>query len=256
MAEAMAALAVYRRLLAARVRSEWQYRTTFVLLLTSSVLVATFDFAVITVIFGQVDRLAGWSVEEVALLFGLGGVGFGLADVFIGQVDYAASHIKAGTFDQFLLRPLGPLLQLSAAEFNFRRFGRVLQPAVVLAIALTLVEVDWTVATAMMVPLAVVSGTAIFGAVWVITASMAFWTVDTQEFANVFTYGGNHLIQYPIDLLGAWLRRVTVFVVPLAFVAYFPSGLAWLSPVVAATMVLLAGRVWTTAIRHYRSTGS
>ncbi|MEO6121150.1 MAG: ABC-2 family transporter protein [Acidimicrobiales bacterium] len=269
MADSLLQFTAYRRLLGARVRSEWQYRTSFALLLFAQSLTAALDFALIAVIFGRVDSLAGWSVAEVALLFGIGGIGFGLADVFVGQADGAAGHIKAGTFDQFLLRPMGPLLQLSAREFNLRRVGKVAQPALVLAIAVGRVDVDWTAARAALVPLALASGAAIFGSVWVITSSVAFWTVDTQEFANAFTFGGNHLVQYPIDVLGTWLRRFTIFVVPLAFVAYFPAAylldkpetfgpraLAWLSPVIAAVMVALARSVWTTAIRHYRSTGS
>lgn len=264
------ALQIYRRLLGARLRSEWQYRTSFALLLVTSFLVASLDFAVVAVLFGQVDALGGWSVVEVAVLYGLGGLGFGLADAFLGQVDYAAGHIKAGTFDQFLLRPLGPLLQLTAAEFNFRRLGRLVQPVAVLAVALPRAGIDWTPARVTLVPLAVGSGAAIFAAIFVITSSLAFWTVETQQFANAFTYGGNQLTRYPVDVLGSWLRRLATFVVPLAFAAYFPAayvlgrtdtyggppGLAWLSPVVALAMALLAGAVWRGAIRHYRSTGS
>jgi ABC-2 type transport system permease protein len=264
------ALRIYRRLLGARLRSEWQYRTSFALLLATSFLVASLDFAVVAVLFGQVDALAGWSVVEVAVLVGLGGLAFGIADVFVGQVDYAATHIKAGTFDQFLLRPLGPLLQLSAVEFNFRRCGRLLQPVIVLAIALPRAGIEWSPDRVALIPLSVVSGTAIFAATWVATSSVAFWTVDTQQFANAFTYGGNQLTRYPVDLLGGWLRRLATFVVPLAFVAYFPAAyilgrtdtyggppaLAWLAPVVGLASALLAGRIWRGAIRHYRSTGS
>ena len=99
---------------------------------------------------------------------------------------------------------------------------------------------------------------------------MAFWTVETQELANGFTYGGNTLTSYPIDVFGGVLRRVVVFVVPLASVAYLPTAellgkpmpyglphaVAWASPLVAAVLVLIARAVWLLAIRHYRSTGS
>jgi ABC-2 type transport system permease protein len=106
--------------------------------------------------------------------------------------------------------------------------------------------------------------------VWVLTSSVAFWTVETQEFGNAFTYGGNHLTQYPIDVLGPWLRRLVTFVVPLAFVAYFPaaylldkpdplgapSEAALLTPAVSLALALAARAVWSNAVRHYRSTGS
>ena len=263
-------LRVYRRLLGARVRSDWQYRTSFVLLLLAQVVIAGLDLAVIAVIFGRVDSLAGWSAIEVALLYGLGGVAFGLADLFVSQVELASRHVKAGTFDSFLLRPVGPLLQLSANEFALRRAGRLLQPAVALVVALAGAGVHWTPARAALVPLALASGTVVFGSLWVLTSSVAFWTVETQEFANAFTYGGNHLTQYPLEVLGGWLRRLATFVVPLAFVAYLPAayllgrteplGLpapaAFGSPVVALALAVTAGAVWRSAIRHYRSTGS
>jgi ABC-2 type transport system permease protein len=268
--EVVADLRVWRRLVGARIRADWQYRTSFFLFLASQTLIACMDLAVLAAIFGQVDSLAGWSGVEVALLFGLGGVAFGLADLLVSAVETASRHIKAGTFDLFLLRPLPALLHLSASEFALRRIGRSVQPAVVLAIALVLAPIDWTVEALVLIPVTLVSGTAIFGSVWVITSSISFWTVESQEVANAFTYGGSVVVHHPVDLLGAWLRRLVTFLVPLAFVAYFPaarllgrteplgwpSGVAWASPLVAAATVLVARAVWGLALRHHRSTGS
>ena len=71
---------------------------------------------------------------------------------------------------------------------------------------------------------------------------------------NAFTYGGSFLSQYPIGIFARWLRGLVVFVVPLAFVAYFPAlyvldkedtlglpeGFQYASPVVAVLAVLVA----------------
>lgn len=266
----MANLAVWRHLVGARMRADWQYRTSFFLFLLSQTVVATMDLAVVAVIFGQVDSLAGWSGVEVALLFGLSGVPFGLADMTISQVERASHHIKAGTFDLFLLRPLPTLLHLSASEFALRRVGRALQPAVVLAGSLVLAPIDWNLEKIALVFVTLLSGTLIFGSVWVVTSSISFWTVESQEIANAFTYGGSVATSYPIDLLGTWMRRIVTFLIPLAFVAYFPaarllgredplglpSAIAWATPLVALASVLVARAVWGLAVRHHRSTGS
>jgi ABC-2 type transport system permease protein len=266
----MASLAVWRRLVGARIRADWQYRTSFFLFLASQTVIACMDLAVVAAIFHQVDSLAGWSGMEVALLFGLSGVSFGLADLLISQVEEAAKHIKAGTFDLFLLRPLPPLLHLSASEFALRRIGRSVQPLAVLIGALVLAPIDWDVEAVLLVPVTLVSGTLIFGSVWVATSSISFWTVESQEVANAFTYGGSLATTYPIDILGRWLQRLLTFLVPLAFVAYFPAArmlgrddplglpnaIAWLTPVVAVASVLVARSVWRLAVRHHRSTGS
>lgn len=263
-------LGLYGRLVGARIRADWQYRTSFVLFLVGQALVATSDLAGLAVIFDAVGVLAGWRPAEVALLFGLSGVSFALADVFISPVERCSVHIKAGTFDGFLIRPAGALLQLLASEFALRRLGRLVLPVPVTVVALGLVDVAWTPAAVAMVAMALVCGAVIYGSLWIVTASIAFWAVESEELANIVIYGGDLVTQYPVDVFGPWLRRMVTFVVPLASVAYLPAawllgkrpalGLpaaaAWTAPLVALATGLLARAVWRTAIRHYRSTGS
>jgi ABC-2 type transport system permease protein len=269
-ADVVASLGAWRRLVGARARADWQYRTSFFLFLASQTLIACFDLAVIASLFTQVDSLAGWSGMEVALLFGLGGVSFGLADLLVSQVETCSRHLKAGTFDLFLLRPLPPLVHLSASEFALRRIGRIIQPLVVLIVALVAAPIVWRPETVVLVPVAIVAGAVVFGSIWVITSSISFWTVESQEVANAFTYGGGQVVQYPIDVFTAWLRRLVTFAIPLAFIAYLPAArlldrpdplgmpsiVAWVSPLVAGATALVARAVWTTAVRHHRSTGS
>ena len=263
------ALSIYRRLVGARIRADWQYRTSFVLLLCSQFAVTFLDFLAIAVLFTQVPSLAGWSFAEVAFLYATTAVSFMVCDVFVSEVGYVERHLRLGTFDQFLLRPLGPLLQLCAHEFALRRVGKLLQALVVLVLAVVAVPIEWTATRAAMTVVTLVAGTVIFSAISVTASCISFWFVGTEEIANSFTYGGNLASQYPLDVYGAWLRRVLV-IVPIAFVNYLPAtwilgkpdalGLpAWAvfaSPLVAVASSAVAALVWREAIRHHRSTGS
>ena len=270
MADAGELTFIYRRLVGARVRSDLQYRTSFWMFFAGQFLVTFGDFVAIAILFSQVDQLAGWSLAEVAFLYGLTGVSFALADLAISQVESVGERIKLGNFDLLLIRPLGSLFQLAADDFALRRLGKVLQAAVVLTIAITRLDVHWTAWRIALVPITIASATVIFGAVWVATASICFWTVDSRELANTLTYGGNFMTQYPLPIYGVWIRRVMAYVVPLAFVSYFPAvsilgkrdplhaptWLGGLAPLVAVLMALVASAIWRTGIRHYRSTGS
>ena len=93
--------------------------------------------------------------------------------------------------------------------------------------------------------------------------------MDAIEFVNAFTYGGSYLSAFPVTVFGRWLRSLVVFVVPLAFVAYFPAlhllgrddelglpdALRFASPAVAVLACLFAAALWRNAVRHYRSAG-
>jgi ABC-2 type transport system permease protein len=109
----------------------------------------------------------------------------------------------------------------------------------------------------------------IFCSVWVGTNAAAFWLVNVREATNAFTYGGNFLTQYPLDIFAAWFRRLFAFVIPIAFVNYFPSlfildkptgpwppALRFASPLVALATVAVTAIVWRAGVRRYTSTGS
>ncbi len=261
---------IYLRLVGARIRSDLQYRTSFALYLVGQSLSSFVDFIAIAVIFGNVTELAGWSLAEVAFLYGVSGLSFYVADVFVSQVQEVSAKVKDGSFDLYLMRPLGSLFQVVAQDFPLRRAGKIAQAAVVLAVAISRLEVDWGAGRAAMVVVMIVSGAVIFGSVWVAFASITFWAVDTGEVTSAFTYGGNFLTHYPLEIYAGWLRRSLAYVVPLAFVNYFPAlwvldrpellgappAVRFLSPAVAAVSAVVASAVWRLAVRHYRSTGS
>jgi ABC-2 type transport system permease protein len=132
------------------------------------------------------------------------------------------------------------------------------------------VEIVWTPSKVLVLLSALVSGTVIFGAIWVIGAAITFWTVQTSEVTNVFTYGGAEMVTRPISIYADWLRRFFTFVVPLAFVAYLPAlyildrpdplglppVLQLCAPLMAAAFFLLAYAAWSNGVSHYQSTGS
>jgi ABC-2 type transport system permease protein len=260
----------YRVLASARLRSDWQYRTGFLLRLIAQILVTALEFAGVWAVFTNVDALGGWSFAQVAFLYGCTTLSFGLADFTVGSVERLAVQVRDGSFDRLLTRPVNVLVNLTASDFQFRRLGRVIQGCVVLIAAIVIVEIDWTVGRVVMIPLMVVSGTAIAGATWVATASSAFWMVNTNEIANTFTYGGELVTSYPLNIFDTWIRVLLTYIVPLVFVGYLPAlyvldittplalpqWLAFASPLVAVAAAAVARAIWRRGLRRYQSTGS
>jgi ABC-2 type transport system permease protein len=228
------------------------------------------DFVAILVIFTHLPHLAGWSLGEIAFLYGTSYVTFRLADIAMTNMDRLPTLIRTGEFDQVLTRPLGSLGQVLTGDIDIRHVGGMAQGAVVFVFALTRVQIDWTPGRALVLVLMLVSAVGIYCAIWVATNSIAFWTIDAREVANSFTYGGQTLTQFPLHIYGTWIRRIMGYAIPLGFVNYFPSlylldkpdplempsVLRFMSPLIAVGACLLSGWVWRVAVRHYRSTGS
>jgi ABC-2 type transport system permease protein len=261
---------LYRLLVGARIRAQLEYRASFVTNVISTALVTVGDFLVILVLFTHLPQLEGWSLPEVAFLYAASGVGFALADMVIGHIEMTQDLIRTGQFDVVLLRPAGTLFQVVSSDFALRRIGKVLQAVVVGVFAVAALDIPWDAGRVLMTLAMVVSGAAIFTAVFVVGSCFTFWFVGSSEFANAFTYGGSQMTAYPLSVFGPWLRRLLGYAIPLAFVAYLPglyvldkedplglpTVLRFLSPLVAIGSLFTARAIWNVAVRHYRGTGS
>ncbi|RII19747.1 hypothetical protein DSC45_07025 [Streptomyces sp. YIM 130001] len=263
-------LRAYRMIAAMWIRSTMTYRASFAMTLFGNFATTALDFVAILLMFSHIDALGGFTLGEIAFLYGASGIAFGLADLVMGSMDRLGRRVRDGTLDTLLVRPAPVLVQVAADRFALRRLGRITQGVLVFGYALTVVDIDWTVTRALLVPVMLLSGAAIFSAVFTAGAAFQFLAQDSAEVQNAFTYGGTTLLQYPPSIFAQELVRGVTFVLPLAFVnwlpalyilgreapAGLPSWLAFLPPVVAVACCLLASVAWRAGLRSYRSTGS
>ncbi|MGK4909125.1 ABC transporter permease [Streptomyces albus] len=252
------------------IRSSWAYRASFWMMLAANFATTALDFVAIMLMFSQVDALGGFSLPEVAFLYGTACVAFGLADLILGTAERVGRRVRDGTMDVLLTRPVPVLSQVAADRFAPRRLGRILQGTLVLGWALTRLELDWTAGRVALLVSMLLCGGVIFGCLFVVGGAFQFWAQDAAEVQNAFTYGGTTVLQYPPTVFGKELVRGVTFVVPLAFVNWLPAlrmlgrddplGLpGWAdlaAPAVALVCCLVAGLVWRAGLRAYRSTGN
>ncbi len=261
----------YRLIVAMWIRSTMAYRASFAMTTFGNFVATALDYSAILLMFSQVERLGGYSLPEIALLYGLSTTAFGIADLVVGSMDRLGRRVRDGTLDTLLVRPAPVLAQVAADRFALRRLGRITQGLLVLGYAfLALDDVHWTFLKVLLMPVTVLSGGAIFCAVFVGGAAFQFVARDASEVQNAFTYGGSTLLQYPPGLFAQDLVRGVTFVLPLAFVNWLPAlyvlgrpypldlpeWVAFLPPLVAAGCCALAGLAWRAGLRSYRSTGS
>ena len=252
------------------VRVSWTYRTSFLVMTAASLVITGIDFVAILVMFSNVDELGGFGLGEIAFLYGATAVCLGIGDLVVGNVERLGRHVRLGTFDAMMVRPVGVFAQVCANEFALRRLGRIAQGTAVLLWSLTVVDITWDPARVAMLGSMVACGTAIFVGLFVLGAAFQFVSSDASEVANAFTYGGNTMTQYPLTIYPTEVVKALTFLVPVAFVNWYPAlfildvpdpfGLpGWLrfaAPVAAVVVCSLAALAWRAGVRRYRSTGS
>ena len=258
------AIRLYVRYVATSVRAQMQYRASFVMMTAGQFLITVIEILGIWALFDRFGSLRAWRLAEVALLYGIIHVAFAIAEAVARGFDVFDRMIRTGEFDRVLLRPRSAAFQVGASELHVMRVGRLAQGLIVLIWAAASLGVTWTLPRLAVLAFAIFGGACLFSGLFVIQATMSFWTVQSLEVMNTVTYGGTEAGQYPLDIYRPWFRQFFTFVVPLACIAYFPGlailgrggALHWLAPAVGVVFLLATLQLWRFGVRHYRSTGS
>ena len=266
----MNALRLYTRYAGISIRSQMQYRASFVMMTVGHLVITASEFLGIVVLFDRFSSLRGWQLAEVAVFYGMISVGFAIADALARGFDMFGMTVKSGDFDRVLLRPRSTALQLMGQELTLKRVGRLSQGLVILLWGASNLSVDWSIARVLLATTAVLGGSALFIGLYILQATLAFWTTETLEIANTLTYGGVETAQYPLSIYRPWFQKFFTYVVPLACVNYYPviaitgragasvssDPLHWVAPFVGFAFLAVALLIWRVGVRHYCSTGS
>ena len=182
----------YRALIGSRARAQASYRTSFIFDVAGSTALGLVEFGEVYVIFHNVPVLGGLDLNAAVLVFALANLAFSIADIACGQLDEIPTHLRAGTLDAVLLRPLPALAQLAAGDVSMRRLGRGAFALVILVVALSRADIEWTPARSALLAVTPPAGAAIFAALFVAAGAAQFWLIDAQEVTSAFTYGSGY----------------------------------------------------------------
>jgi ABC-2 type transport system permease protein len=244
-----------------------EYRTSFILLSIGQFFVPFLTFVGTLLLFQRFSTLGGWSLYEVALCYSVTHIAFSLSECFARGFDSFSTLIINGDFDRVLVRPRTTLLQVFGSKFEFTRIGRLTQGVLVLVFALNNLQTHWNIYKIITLVLMVLSGIIIFTGIYMLGATMCFWTVEGLEVINIFTDGGREMAQYPLSIYKEWLRKFFTFVIPFGTINYLPLMFVldkvegnmlmyMLTPLFGFLFIIPCILTWNFGVRHYKSTGS
>jgi ABC-2 type transport system permease protein len=260
-------MSLYFKYLKILFKSQTQYRASFWLLTMGQFFIPFTVFAGLYFLFARFGQLQNWSFYETALCYAVIHLAFAISECFVRGFDAFSSLVAGGEFDRLLVRPRSTVIQVLGSKFEFTRFGRMLQGAAVMALAIVNLPIEWNVMKIFTLGFMVKGGVFIFSGIYILGATLCFWTIQGLEVVNVFTDGGREMAQYPLNIYEKWVTIFFSFIIPFGFVSYKPllyildkaegSGLLYmLMPLSGLLFLLPCLIVWQIGVRHYRSTGS
>ena len=255
----------YLRALSLHLKSELEYRTSFIFSFISQIVIFFSYYFVILSLFSRFNNIKGFTLYEVLLCFSIIQFGYSFNEVFARGLDKFDDLIIQGGFDRLLLRPKSIIIQVLYNESDFVKTSRLFHALIILVIALTHLNIEWNLLKVICLLLMMLSATIIFFSIFLLAASYCFITVQGLEVRNVFTDGGKHMAQYPIGIFSKGFIYFFTFIIPYAFVNYYPllyvlgkknNILYAFSPLLLFIYVIPCIIVFYLGVKRYSSVGS
>jgi ABC-2 type transport system permease protein len=246
-----------------------QYRADFAMTAVGAICYEAVSLAFVGVIVYAFGSIGGWSLVEVAFVYGIRCMGHALHGVLSGQLWATDRVVREGEFDRYLLRPINPLIQLLTRRFQVTAVGDIVFGLVVLSVTAVAAPVAWSVGSVAYLVVAVVGSAFLESAVMLAIASSTFRLLVSgpilQMADTVFVTFG----PYPLSVLPRGVAYLLTFVLPLAYAAFFPAAVllqrtndlfvpTWMavaSPAIGLLLYVAAVAFFHRQMRHYSSPG-
>jgi viologen exporter family transport system permease protein len=250
-------------------RSSLQYRTDTFIVIAMALAFQGTGFAFVWVLLSRFESLAGWTLGQVAFLYGLRLIVHALAGVLTGPIFSLESQVRSGEFDRYLLRPISPLVQFMTQRVEISILGDLLGGVAVFVVANQTLGLAWSPSAVVYLGLAILGGALVEGSVRILIGAATFRTLSSQSLLFLTDSVFSNFANYPLSIFGTILQNVFTFILPLAFVAYLPAtallqrtaelqvspAFAYAAPIVGLAWAFVAARVFNHELAQYQSAG-
>ena len=251
--------------LSMHLKSRLEYRMSFLLASIAQVLVMGIELFTVCALFDKFKLLEEYDLYQLILGFTTMWLGFSIAELIGRGFDNFSNLIIDGSFDLLLIRPRSLFLQILGSDICYEKVARIIL-GIILYIYSSIKVVDiFTIDKVILLILMLVACVLTIMSLFIIGATLTFYTVEGLEAVNIFTNGTKQAAEYPMDIYNKIIRLIFTFIIPVALINYYP--IKYLSgntneiyylfmPLVAIIPFIFSLLIFRIGLRKYTSTGS
>lgn len=266
----MGYMLLYFDFIKVRLRSITEYPGAFWATAIAKIMGWAAELIIIYLMIYRFENVFSWSAYEVLLLFSINATSYSLAGFFMFiPFGLLSQHIQMGIFDEMLTKPLNPLFYLCAKGFGTGYFGNLIATIAAMVVSIMKLNISMDIINVLYLIIIIIGSALIHAGMFMLANIPAFWIVKADALLQ-FRWTLDKFIKYPISIYDRWIQIMLTFVLPIAFVNFYPLQyflrksdflgfspvLMHLTPVVGIILFALGYMFFFIGIRNYKSTGS
>ncbi len=220
-------------------------------------------FPLVTIlIYANGAQFPGWNMWEVLLIQSIYSMSTGISSMLLSSVVWVTmDHIRGGSFETVLLKPVSPLFFIMSANFDVQSIGLFLGGVIMMVIAVVHTGVGGMIDILSFL-LLFLAGLLVLCGMNLMMAAISFKWVGNSRIPEIFdsisTFG-----KYPLTIFPKAVQILSVLIIPVAVIGFFPASAllgrvdrtAFLSLIPCALFLCLGIWLYNKMIRLYEGVG-
>lgn len=243
-------------------KSQYQYKFNFWLRCIVMFITYFCEFISTWFLITKFGAVGEWTSEDIMLTYGLATLAYALSRCLFAGYNSISRQIKDGSFYLKMLRPFNEKFILFLQGIPLDRMGQVLLGIGILFYAC--MKHNWSIPMGGLL-VYIINGTVIYGALFIISAAITFWIVESRELSGIMTHGTLRAIVYPLSIYKKIIQELLTYMIPAAFVSYYPAmvllgketdiKVSFIIPIVGLVAYLFSLLVWKMGMKKYEGSG-
>ena len=258
-------IGIYLYMIKLRIKITLTYRANFLISFFTNIPIQIVEFLFIWVIFQNITDLQGWSFYEMTLVYGFMIAAKGLADTFFDNFyEMPKDYIRNGKFDTVMVQPMNELFNLIARDCYMGAISGFFLGVAIIVVSLINLPIAIGLTEILLIIAFILMGGLMFGGIMLISTVPSFYIIDGLDVIwSVYMF--YQLALYPIGIYGTFIKGLVTFIIPFAFVSYYPVAfllgkaggfMAMFTPIMLTLVWFVGIQLWKKGVHDYGSTGS
>ncbi|WP_066501108.1 ABC transporter permease [Abyssisolibacter fermentans] len=170
----------------------------------------------------NIKELGGWNFSQLAMFSAITLFGESLGGLFFGFRDLP-SKIVAGSLDKYLSRPINTLFAVLFESVSIVYFIQQFLVSLILIVIVAINSaISIKVSNIALSIIVMLIGVLIYNFIYGIITFTAFWFGKIEVFRGLIL-GLAESKQYPLNIFPNKMKIVLTYIVPIAFISYYPA---------------------------------
>lgn len=261
---------LYLELIKVHIKSAIQYKLSFFTEVLGVLLGYIGNMVIYYIMFRNFNELNGWTFWETMFVYTYAMVCMNTSNVFFSHFCLVDSEIINGSFDKYLLRPIGNFKYYFMSKINVSQFSTLPVSIVLFVMVSMKANIEINVFNIFIMVVSMLGSVLVNSGCLVLVGAVAFWTKKSQELYDSILWPAQYLTFLPLTIFPAIIKVSFTYILPLAFISYYPASIflkrnsgagivsyyGYLTCLVGAVFFLITYWIWTRGIKHYEGSGS